>query len=370
MTRVVFLQPALPVYRLDFFEQCSQLLDGPLIVYHSTVNLHGLQVDLSNQPSWAMQLGSMYDVLPGIQWQVGALSVQINRGDVVVVAGAPRCISNLALLIWARLRGAHTIWWGHYWSATSKTWRYVLRLILMKLSHSVIFYTDREVDECRKYMGRFAPGRLSALNNGINADPIKAYRTPYSADKRGKRLLYIGRLTEKAQIQVLLNALAAPELKNFSLDIIGGGPEEIKLRRLAEELGLNGRIVWHGSITDEELIADVANCCALFVYPGSVGLSLIHALTYGLPSVVHANNRHHMPEIAALTPYVNGFTFQEGNAISLADCICEAFADLNRLNWMSSMALDTVEDSFNTKSMAKRFVSAVGDFLDVTECSQ
>ena len=36
----------------------------------------------------------------------------------------------------------------------------------------------------------------------------------------------------------------------------------------------------------------------IFVYPGEVGLSLIHAMAYGLPCLVHSDRLKHMPEIS------------------------------------------------------------------------
>lgn len=366
MTRIICLQPALPVYRIDFFDRCFRLLDGRLIVYYSSADLHGLETGCDAKPRWATMLGPLRNILPGVYWQDGALAVPIRRGDVVVVAGAPRCLSNLAVLILARLKGARTIWWGHYWSSTSKPWRHVLRLALMRLSHSVVFYTDREVEECRRRMGHFAPVRLHGLNNGINADPVVNFRCTYDATLRGRRLLFVGRMTKKSQTEYLLEALADDRLADVRLEIVGGGPEEAALRERAQNLGVGDRVVWHGSVTDEAAIANVANRCALFVYPGSVGLSLIHGMTYGLPAVVHGNRWHHMPEIDALTPNETGFTFEEGNAASLTETIADALSDPTRLNKMSQRSLETVKDSFNTKNMSQRFFAAIKDLIDVS----
>lgn len=364
MTRVICLQPALPVYRLDFFDRCFTLLDGGLTVYYSASDLNGLETDQNAQPHWATMLGPIREVLPGVNWQDGTLAVPIRRGDVVVVAGAPRCLSNLAFLIWARLNGARTIWWGHYWSSTSKPWRYALRLALMRLSHSVVFYTDREVVECHRDMRNFVPARLHGLNNGINADPLVACRSPYFAVQRGRRLLFVGRLTEKAQTALLLNALADPRLASVRLEVIGEGPEKGALHAQARDLGLDDRVDWHGILTDEAAIAAVANRCALFVYPGSVGLSLIHGMTYGLPAVVHANRWHHMPEIGAFSPGETGFNFEEGNAASLAEVLADALSDPSQLERMSRRSIETVRDSFNTADMARRFVAAVKELTD------
>src|SRR5690606_3223501 len=124
---------------------------------------------------WAEALGPTRSILPGLFWQCGAASVPLKLRDIVVISGNPRYLSSLLLLVRARLRGARPIWWGHYRSSTSRSWRLALRLILMRGSHALLFYTDAEVAEYRARRGN--DGRtIGALNNGINLDPIKAVR--------------------------------------------------------------------------------------------------------------------------------------------------------------------------------------------------
>ena len=364
MSRVICLQPALPHYRIDFFERCYRLLGDNFTVYYSSSDLHGLETNHDEKPQWSIMLGPVSEVLPGVHWQKNALGIPIKKGDVVIVAGAPRCLSNLLVLVCARLRGARIIWWGHYWSSTSKYWRCVIRLAFMRLSHMVIFYTDREVDECRLHSPRFAPTRMHALNNGLNADAIVTSRIAYDSELRGQRLIFIGRLTVKAQMRLLIEALADPRLSEVTLEVVGGGPEEASLRKLTKNLGLCDRVVWNGVITDENIISRVANRCSMFVYPGSVGLSLIHGMTYGLPAVIHDNRWHHMPEVSAFKADATGFTFEEGSVASLSEVLVKALADQVRLAEMSQCSLDTVRDSFNTADMSRRFVAAIKELRD------
>ena len=81
----------------------------------------------------------------GIEWQVGAFSIPVRKGDLVVVCGAPRNVSTLLVLAKARLKGARTIWWGQYWCATTETHRHRLRMKLSRLADALLFYTDAEV---------------------------------------------------------------------------------------------------------------------------------------------------------------------------------------------------------------------------------
>ena len=56
----------------------------------------------------------------------------------------------------------------------------------------------------------------------------------------------------------------------------------------------------------------------ILVIPGAVGLSIVHAFSYGLPIITSDNMKIHGPEIELLTVGDNGDLFESENANSLA----------------------------------------------------
>jgi glycosyltransferase involved in cell wall biosynthesis len=300
----------------------------------------------------------MKRLFPGAEWQVGALSVPISRGDAVVVSGGPRCLTNLLLLLRARLRGARTIWWGQLWSGTTRMHRFLVRLLLMRLADAVLFYTDAEVATYRARWAWRDKRPISALNNGIDVGPIKPLRRDYIASERGANVLFIGRLTAKAELDLLLRAMTDPVIAQATLHVIGDGADADAgaLRRWADRNGLRGRVVWHGGTVDETRIAEVANRAAVFCYPGSVGLSLIHAMAYGLPALVHDDRPTHMPEIAAFEPGVTGSFFAKNDPAALARSLANLLANPDQRAEMSRQARERADGVFSTEAMAKRFV--------------
>lgn len=358
--RYIVVQPSVPFYRLGLFSRLAKELGRDFTVYASFEDL-GVLSESTTLPEWRTSLGSIFAIAPGLFWQRGALSFPIQRGDIVVVSGAPRCISNLALLVKARLMGAKTVWWGHYWSATSRNWSSRLRLFAMRFADSVLFYTDKEVEAHRARKHRSDRQLVFALNNGVETTAIAEFRALYDAERRPRDLLFIGRITNKCELNLLLEALTYSKCASVTLDVVGAGDDKDALQRRLAECQLGDRVVLHGGMTDEARIADIANQCKLFVYPGSVGLSLIHALAYGLPSVVHDDRKTHMPEIAAHEERINGFLFRKGNAEALADTIAGALASPKELNRMSGAALNTTIESFNAADMARRFLKVFRD---------
>lgn len=353
--RILVVQPVVPAYRRDFFDRLHAAFGDRFMVLASYREMAGLTSE-RQMPAWERRIGRIRAVAPGLQWQPGAFSADMAHGDIVVISGAPRCLSNIALLAKARLKGARSVWWGHYWSTTSKAWRAAMRLFLANFSDALLFYTDAERTE---YLRRFGDRRaceVFALNNGMDNSQIAALRRPYDAAGRENRLLFIGRLTRKARLDLLLRALAEnADAAHIACDIVGDGEMGADLRELARDLGLESRIVWHGSTTDETAIAAIANRCRLFVYPGACGLSLIHGLCYGLPAIVHDDRWKQGPETAALSSGSNGMLFEAGNARSLAKTIIEALSDAARLDRMAAEAVATTDASYNTKAMADRF---------------
>ncbi len=92
--------------------------------------------------------------------------------------------------------------------------------------------------------------------NGIESEPL--YHPPplagrYRNGPAGDTVLWVGRLDEWKRPALLLQALPhAPEARAV---LVGRGPEEAKLRGLAAELGVEGRVRFAGSVDDESLLS-------------------------------------------------------------------------------------------------------------------
>lgn len=352
---LVHIQPALPSYRIDFFRRLAAHYGDDMRVHYSPVDMSALTAP-RDCAQWEHPIGPLRHPIRGVEWQVGALSVPFNRGDTVVVCGAPRNLSTLLVLAKARMKGARTIWWGHYWSATTNTHRHRLRMKLSQLADALLFYTDAEVERFHDD-GWTHSGPVGALNNGVDLSDIRRLRRPYDPAERDRNLLFIGRLTEKARLGLMLEALSNPALRDAHLHVVGGGAEESTLRAQSVSHGVADRITWYGGTTDEACIAEIANRCAAFVYPGQVGLSLIHAMGYGLPCIVHDQPLHHMPEIAAFEDGKTGTTFAEGDAAALARAVSRLLEGTYSLKAMSNSCIDTTSRRFNTEHMAERFIA-------------
>jgi len=95
--------------------------------------------------------------------------------------------------------------------------------------------------------GRFPAGvRRRPPRDGLDpSDPV--------------RILSVGRLVEKKGFDDLLGSLAkvSPAL-SCTLDVVGAGPLEARLRREAVALGLGERVRWHGSLPHDRVVEHFA----------------------------------------------------------------------------------------------------------------
>lgn len=314
--------------------------------------------------AWEHPVGLMQPIIPGvIEWQPGVMNIPMQRGDTLIVCGGPRTVSTLTLLVKARLRGIKTIWFGHYWSSTSKAYRFYLRMMLMKLVHAVLFYTDQEIEEYRAGFGRNDRRPISAINNGINVDPIIAQREPYRAEDRPRAMMLIGRLQAKCQAEMLIEALADPRLKGVRLHVVGDGPARSDLEVLAHRLRVEDAVTWHGGTSDEAVIAKVANQCRIFAFPGAVGLSLIHGMAYGLPAVINDDRWGNGPEITAFDDEMTGVAFAKNDGADLTDKISAIIDDTESLNRWSVESRCRADGLYNTRGMTDRVIALI-DRLD------
>jgi colanic acid/amylovoran biosynthesis glycosyltransferase len=147
--------------------------------------------------------------------------------------------------------------------------------------------------------------RFLAAHGGDAATPVHvvhcgvdptAYRfRERSIPARGPvRCLCVASLQEKKGHIVLLEALAGePGLERVTLDLVGGGELREQLEQRAAELGLAGRVRFHGPRTEDEVRA-MLDEADMFVLPSLIAadgqmeglpVALIEALAVGVPTV-------------------------------------------------------------------------------------
>lgn len=144
-------------------------------------------------------------------------------------------------------------------------------------------------------------------------------RTPPFSGPGPYRFLYAGRLVPYKVPEAAIRAFATSDtLAAHRLDVIGDGPELGRLQTIVAEAGAEGRVIFHGRKTQEE-VAEAMRQADAFVFPSIRELGagvVIEAMAsgavtivtgYGAPGDLAANGRGVVVPLGPLEALTDGF---------------------------------------------------------------
>lgn len=130
------------------------------------------------------------------------------------------------------------------------------------------------------------------------------------------KFLFIGRLVYYKGCEILVEAFS--KVNNAELILVGTGPLEASLKQQVNDLGINEKVVFRGSISDEEMVECIRSCDVL-VLPSIIkseafGLVQLEAMVFEKP-VINTN-------LSSGVPYVSinketGLTVEPGSVKQL-----------------------------------------------------
>ncbi len=168
------------------------------------------------------------------------------------------------------------------------------------------------------------------VSGGIDStfDPAAARPT--------RDLVLVGRLVEVKRIDLFLRAVAAAsrDLPKLTATIVGDGPLRGDMERLARELGIADRVQFAGHQDDVPKWLGQGRLFVLTSDTEGLALSLMEAMTCGLPAVVS-----NVGDLGDLVQHgVNGFLVDERTPEAFAERIVELLSDSARLSAFSQAA--------------------------------
>jgi glycosyltransferase involved in cell wall biosynthesis len=142
-------------------------------------------------------------------------------------------------------------------------------------------------------------------------------------DRAGVTFLYIGRLSPEKGVATLGEAfgLASALRQDIQLQVIGAGPEGVRLKQMALAAGWNQRLQMTGSLSRDE--ARMALWQAdVFVLPSrfeSMSYTLLEAMACGRPVIATdvGGNRD------LVEPGINGLLVPSANPVALSEAILQ-----------------------------------------------
>lgn len=246
-----------------------------------------------------------------------------------IMLGEPMTISTWILLLTGKLLGKRMIFWTHGWYGREG----VLKKIIKKVFFGLADYTLTYGEYARNLM----------IEAGLDGEKIKvihnslAYSEQLSLREHlsGKPLytehfqnnhpviVFIGRLTPVKKLHMLLQACVVSKQKNsnYNLVFVGDGEEKERLIQETKDLEIEGNVWFYGPSYDEKELSELLYNADVCVAPGNIGLTAMHAMSYGCPCISHDDFTLQMPEFEAINEGVTGSFFKYNDVDSLSTCI-------------------------------------------------
>ncbi len=311
-----------PLYRLSIFKKIDETYDTQFYFGNMVSNIEKFDTRILRKKPKAFGIKTLLGHIP---WWSGLFRAAFEDCDVFLMTG-DFSFSFYPFIIMCHLRGKKVYAWGHGCKSFSGKYRFMKPLYYMWDG----FYTygqggkDRLVklginaDKIHVIYNSLNSGVNISFNSGLNSDIYKEH-----FNNNNPVVLFVGRLTKVKQLDWILEAHKKhlDEGLLYNVIIIGDGDCRDDLTSYVKENQLEQSVWFYGKCYDEEVLNSLIYNADLCVSPGNVGLTALHAMTYGTPVISHDDFESQMPEYETIVPGVTGDLYEHGSFIAFCNTI-------------------------------------------------
>jgi glycosyltransferase involved in cell wall biosynthesis len=349
--KLALQQRVLPVYRAPFFDLLASACDGGMSLFT------GLPRDSEGITTTDQLNIAQYQQGKNVHLFGGSFYLCYQRGlidwleewnpDALIVEANPRYLSTSSAVKWMHKQDKPVIGWGLGASPVNAL-RERGRVSFLQQFDAMICYSQRGADEYASH--GFPLDNLFVAHNSVSPSPTWPMPDRPTVFNEKRSVLFVGRLQVRKNVDLLLGACA--EIQNIRLVVVGDGPERAALEALAEEIYPSAEFV--GSKHGDELKAYFEEA-DLFVLPGTGGLAVQEAMSYGLPVIVAQGDGTQDD----LVRKENGWQIPPDDFDALVSTMKEALYDVPRLRQMGEESFRIVSEEINIGKMVDVFVTAL-----------
>lgn len=318
-----------PLYRYPIYKAMSEKFDCDFF-FGDTVFEPIRQFDAAKLKGFKGFIHPKVLKLKGYIWHKGICDIFKCRYSHYIVTGECRLLVNLLIYLWTRLLGKTFIIWTHGEHRTYSKWttRVILKSfycsadkILMYGAYNLKYMTDMGCN----------PNIIYTIHNSLDTEKHTQlfYRMTFSPvfknhfENDFATIVYIGRLQKRKKIEQLIEAVARLKQREtiYNVVLVGDNTNAEYLHDVVKQLGMESHVWFYGPSYDEEENAKLLYNAAVCVCPAEVGLTAIHAMSYGCPVVSNNNKETQMPEFESIIENVTGSLFQDNDIEDLMDKI-------------------------------------------------
>jgi glycosyltransferase involved in cell wall biosynthesis len=360
--RLGIQQRVLTPYRAVFFDSLAAACDNGVSVFA------GLPHPEESIATTGALNTAHFKMAGNIHFLGGSLYLCYQRGlldwledsdpQALIVEANPRYLSTPAAVRWMKVRGRPVLGWGlgaPLLTGPMRGLRKTRRVSFLRQFDGMFTYSCRGAEEYAA-LG-FPVDKIFVAPNAAAARPTSPMpQRPPTID--GKPcILFVGRLQARKRIDTLLQACASlGDALQPRLVIVGDGPERLPLKSLAKKIYPAAEFpgARHGSdLVPYFAVAD------LFVLPGTGGLAVQEAMSYGLPVIMGQGDGTNDD----LVRPGNGWQIPPDDLDSLGKIIKQALSDVPRLRKMGAESYRIVTEEINLEKMVGIFVEALNKLI-------
>jgi glycosyltransferase involved in cell wall biosynthesis len=256
-----------------------------------------------------------------------------------------------------------------YWESGAGGWlmkRYPTRLRALAEERRVGFVAVSEAIARRALDWGIEPSKIVVRHIGV--DTARMCPGAVAPSRRGRRVLFVGRLVEKKGCEHLIRAMSLPALRAAAAElcVIGDGPLRASLERMAADLGVATRFLGACSTAQVKQELDAARALCLPSVTAAhgdaegFGLVLLEAQACGVPVVSSARGGAE----EGLVDGVTGYAVAERDVGRLGERLLALLTDDALLESMSREARDFVVRCFDKAACTAALEAHYDRFLE------
>ncbi len=357
--KVGLVQRVLPNYRAPFFNALGEVCRGGLSLFAGNPRPDENISTVSKLDQASLTVGKNIHLFKASLYlcvQIGLLDWLKNWDpDVLIVEANPRYLRTSAAVRWMRHQSRLVIGWGlgsPPLSGPLSKFRLHHREKFIQQFNALITYSQAGAAEYIE-LG-FPEDMIFVAVNAVAPSPTHPISQRPEHPPGGKaRVLFVGRLQERKKLDNLILACSKlPPSLQPNLVIVGDGPDRQRLEALAAKIFPS--VCFTGALYQEALAQHFREA-DLFILPGTGGLAVQQAMSFGLPVIVAEADGTQ----ADLVRPDNGWQVPPDDVTTLANALEEALSNLTRLRQMGEKSYQIVKEEINLEQMVAVFVDAL-----------
>lgn len=305
-----------PLYRKSVYKKIDDYFDAQFFFSDMESDIEKMDYADFHKPPRTVRDRHILGI--PLVWRFGILKLAFqNYKNYLVIGDA--VLTYLIFIPLCHLLGKKVYAWGHgYKHFEGKMGWYVKWLS----KHFDTFFIYGEGGKQRMVELGVDVNRLKVIYNSLNEGVNVKERMGFKSNKLKNHfaneypvIVFVGRLTKVKQLDWIINAQLFHRSIGLSYNVlfIGDGSEKGNLQLLVKDNGLENSVWFYGACYDDNELSSLLYNADLCVSPGNVGLTALHAMSYGTPVISHDDFETQMPEYETIKVGVTGDLYKKGS---------------------------------------------------------